>query len=171
MVTNRRRSGARRSASTRARWSIVAAARCCGSDHGRPDGQTDQAEPDHNAEASGCPLGHVALTWRLVTDELQKAGTPSEVHRIALVVPENLTAGDKERQTADYRNNSPEQTGRSSLSTMFGPPFCAIRRACAEKPAVTAATSARWRRLARFPHQLPLLSLWRPMGGRPYRPA
>ena len=142
MVTNRRRSGARRSASTRARWSIATAARCCGSDHGRPDGQTDQAEPDHNAEASGFPLGHVTLTWVPVAGELHSAGSPAEVYRLALVVPENLTAVDEERQTADYRNDSPEQTGRSSPLTMFGPPFWAIRRSGAEKPVVAAATSA-----------------------------
>jgi len=135
VVTNRRRPGARRSASTRARWSIATAARCCGSDYGRPDGQTDQAEPDHDAEASGFPLGHVALTWVPVAGELHSAGSPAEVYRLALVVPENLTAVDEERQTADYRNDSPEQTGSSSPLTMFGSPFWAIRQSCAERHA------------------------------------
>ena len=180
MVTNRRRSGARRSASTRARWSIATAARCCGSDQGRPDGQTDQAEPDHDAEASGCPLGHVALTWVPVAGELHSAGSPAEVHRIALVVPENLTAGDKERQTADYRNNSPEQTGRSSLSTTFGPPFWAIRWSGAEKSAVAAATSAAWASISQIsspnnqvfplaPHRWPAIPS-RPASGADNRP-
>ena len=158
MVTNRRRPGARRSASTRARWSIATAARCCGSDYGRPDGQTDQAEPDHDAEASGFPLGHVALTWVPVAGELHSAGSPAEVYRLALVVPENLTAVDEERQTADYRNDSPEQTGRSSLSTMFGPSYRTrrsqmIQRVASHRPppvvamAVTPATSPSLRQI------------------------
>ena len=171
MVTNRRRPGARRSASTRARWSIATAARCCGSDYGRPDGQTDQAEPDHDAEASGFPLGHVALTWVPVAGELHSAGSPAEVYRLALVVPENLTAVDEERQTADYRNDSPEQTGSSSPLTMFGSPFWVIRRSGAAKSAVAAATSATWAPISQISplntRVFPLVS----EAGRPYRPA
>ena len=47
-------------------------------------------------------------------------------------------------QRDEYDNDSPEQAGRSSLSTMFGPPFWAIRWSGAEKSAVAAATSAAW---------------------------
>ena len=90
MVTNRRRSAA-----TRARRPIAAAARVCGSGQDRPDGRDDQDDPDRDAGAT-------------MTDQSRRD---------------------------EYDKESREQTGGSSPLTMFGPPFWAISRTRAEKPA------------------------------------
>ena len=73
-------------------------------------------------------------------------------------------------QRDEYDNDSPEQAGRSSPSTMFGPPFWAIRRTCAEKPAAPAATFAKWAPISQISPLITQVFTLVSEAGQPYRP-
>ena len=116
--------------------------------------------------------------WRVDGLWMTRSATDAR-RRTLLLVPYSTELadrdpGDLEAVVVDvsdeYDNDSPEQAGRSSPSTMFGPPFWAIRRTCAEKPAAPAATFAKWAPISQIS---PLITQVFPLvsgAGQPYRP-